>query len=57
VDRDPPEETLDHPALLRDVHRLPLVREVPGLGNDVLLHHGPDFEEVYLPLKAGDLPS
>ena len=52
---DPPDEALDDPALLRDVHRLPLVREVPGLAHDVLLHHGPDFEEINLALKAGDL--
>src|SRR4051794_8772344 len=41
VDRDPLEEALDDPALLRDVHRLPLVREVPGLAHDVLLHDVP----------------
>ena len=57
MDRDPPEEALDDPALLRDVHRLPLVGEVSGLRDDVLLHHSPDFKEVDLPLKAGDLSS
>jgi len=55
VDRDALEEALDHGPLLGQVHSEPVAGKVPGLAHDVLLHDGPDFEEVDLPLEVGGL--